>query len=359
MIYHVVSCSTGKDSDATLKLALNRCPPGGDLLAQQNRPSYRMVQDQPRRPSIQHVRRLRRAGSLRLFLWVVRMNYYEHHIGDYAEATAHLTFIEDAAYSRLIRKYYASERPLPAELKAVQRLVAARTKEEKEAVETILDEFFELRDDGWHNERCDEEIARFQDKQAKAKRSAESRWNKTKPHSEGNANASADGMRTHSEGNAHQSPVASRQSPDVNPPTVVAGSSDSTEGGRELPQAGTRKGLVCGLLRKAGMADAAPHHLTDETWAVILSKRTDEEIVEFAKAKMAARPGQRTGLKYIAPGLLEDPAPIAINGQGQPRLTQHQRNQAAIAESLFGPQARGPIPAPTEKLIEGEVIHDR
>lgn len=28
MIYHVVSCSTGKDSDATLKLALNRCPPG-------------------------------------------------------------------------------------------------------------------------------------------------------------------------------------------------------------------------------------------------------------------------------------------------------------------------------------------
>lgn len=28
MIYHVISCSTGKDSDATLKLALNRCPPG-------------------------------------------------------------------------------------------------------------------------------------------------------------------------------------------------------------------------------------------------------------------------------------------------------------------------------------------
>ncbi len=37
------------------------------------------------------------------------MNYYEHHIGDYAEATAHLTFIEDATYSRLIRKYYATE----------------------------------------------------------------------------------------------------------------------------------------------------------------------------------------------------------------------------------------------------------
>ena len=34
------------------------------------------------------------------------MNYYEHHIGDYAEATAHLTFVEDAAYSRLIRSSF-------------------------------------------------------------------------------------------------------------------------------------------------------------------------------------------------------------------------------------------------------------
>lgn len=107
------------------------------------------------------------------------------------------------------------------------------------------------------------------------------------------------------------------------------------------------------------MADAAPHYLTDEAWEVILAKRTDEEIVELAKAKMAARPNQRTGLKYIAPALMEDPAPIAINGQGQPRMTQHQRNQQAIAESLFGPQARGPIQAPAEKLIDGEVVDVR
>lgn len=242
----------------------------------------------------------------------------------------------------------------------MQRLIAARTKEEKEAVETILDEFFDLRSDGWHNTRCDEEIARFQDKQAKAKRSADARWSKSRTHSEGNANASTDAMRTHSEGNAHQSPVASHQSPDVNHPTEVASSRDSEEGASQLPQAGTRKGLVCGLLRKAGMADAAPHYLSDEVWETILAKRTDEEIVELAKAKMAARPGQRTGLKYIAPALMEDPAPIAINGQPAQRMTQHQRNQAAIAESLFGPQARGQIQQPrSEKLIEGEVIHDR
>lgn len=102
------------------------------------------------------------------------MNYYEHHIGDYAEATAHLSFVEDAAYSRLIRKYYATEKPLPADQKAVQRLVGARTKEEREAVVTVLEEFFTLSDDGWHNSRCDEEVDKFQSKQPNAEAKKES-----------------------------------------------------------------------------------------------------------------------------------------------------------------------------------------
>lgn len=89
------------------------------------------------------------------------MNYYEHHIGDYAEATAHLTFVEDAAYSRMMRKYYATERPLPTDVKAVQRLIGARTKEERDAVDTVLQEFFTLEADGWHQPRCDEVIARY------------------------------------------------------------------------------------------------------------------------------------------------------------------------------------------------------
>lgn len=91
------------------------------------------------------------------------MNYYEHHIGDYAEATAHLTFVEDAAYSRMIRKYYATEKPLPADVQAVQRLLCARTKAEKAAIVTVLEEFFVLEEDGWHNPRCDAEIARYRE----------------------------------------------------------------------------------------------------------------------------------------------------------------------------------------------------
>ena len=89
------------------------------------------------------------------------MNYYDHHIGDYAEATSHLSFVEDAAYGRLIRKYYSTEKPLPKEISKVQRLVGAKTKEEKIAVSTVLEEFFILEEDGWHNKRCDEEIKKY------------------------------------------------------------------------------------------------------------------------------------------------------------------------------------------------------
>lgn len=146
------------------------------------------------------------------------MNYYEHHLGDYAQATSHLSFVEDAAYSRLIRRYYASEKPIPADIAAAQRLVGARSKEERAAVETVLKEFFVLRDDGWHQPRCDAEIARYQDKQDKAKRSANARWDKRSEHTGGNASAMRthteripNAMRTHTEGNALQTPDTRHQ----------------------------------------------------------------------------------------------------------------------------------------------------
>lgn len=89
------------------------------------------------------------------------MNYYEHHIGDYATATKHLTWDEDMAYTRLIRLYYEKEQPIPADLKKACRLVCATSKLQREAVETVLEEFFELREDGWHQQVCDENLSRY------------------------------------------------------------------------------------------------------------------------------------------------------------------------------------------------------
>lgn len=138
------------------------------------------------------------------------MNYYEHHLGDYLRDTVHLSMLEDGAYRRLLDAYYVREAPLPADVKEVCRLVRAQTKPEKLAVETVLREFFTLGAEGWHQNRCDGEIARFKNKQTKAKRSAEARWSASKTDCKSNAKD----MRTHTEGNALQTPVTSHQTPD-------------------------------------------------------------------------------------------------------------------------------------------------
>lgn len=145
------------------------------------------------------------------------MNYYEHHIGDFLKKTAHLSAVEDGVYRRLLDRYYTTEAPLPADVRECCKLARASTSAERNAVKAVLAEFFTLRDDGYHQGRADEEIARFKDKQRKAKASAEARWSKTERNANADANASADDMRTHSERNAdgmHRAPVPSPQSPD-------------------------------------------------------------------------------------------------------------------------------------------------
>lgn len=76
-----------------------------------------------------------------------------------------MSLLEHGVYCLLLDVYYTSERALPADLKAVQRLVGAKSRDERDAVETVLKEFFEQHGDGWHQARCDEEIHH---KQAKA-----------------------------------------------------------------------------------------------------------------------------------------------------------------------------------------------
>lgn len=136
------------------------------------------------------------------------MNYYPFHIGDYASATRHLTWDEDMAYRRLIDAYYTREAPIPTEKRQAYRLVMATTIEQRQAVDTILEEFFTETPDGWINSRCDEEIAAFKIKSQKASQSAQSRWrnaNAVQTDSERNANASTntcERMETVCEGNA-------------------------------------------------------------------------------------------------------------------------------------------------------------
>jgi uncharacterized protein YdaU (DUF1376 family) len=89
------------------------------------------------------------------------VRHFAHHIGDYAAATAHLSFMEDAAYRRMLDLYYQTERPLPTDENELMRRLRAVSRSEKNAVRRILTEFFTLSSDGWHQSRADDEIAKY------------------------------------------------------------------------------------------------------------------------------------------------------------------------------------------------------
>jgi uncharacterized protein YdaU (DUF1376 family) len=107
------------------------------------------------------------------------MNYYQFHIGDYASQTRHLSPIEDIAYRRILDVYYLHERPLNAGLTSVARQINMREYEEQ--IKIVLTEFFTLTDDGWVNQRADQEIQQYRAKIEQASRagkaSAERRFN--------------------------------------------------------------------------------------------------------------------------------------------------------------------------------------
>lgn len=101
---------------------------------------------------------------------------YSFHIRDYLTKTRHLSNTEDLAYRRLLDSYYTEEQPLPSDAAQCARLVAMR--EHVADVEAVLKEFFTLTPEGWRNERCDEEIAKYRAKADSARKANESRWQK-------------------------------------------------------------------------------------------------------------------------------------------------------------------------------------
>jgi len=165
------------------------------------------------------------------------MNYYQHHIGDYSTATKHLSLIEDAIYMRLLWAYYRDEKPLPNDLNKVAWMVGVRTKKEKTALALLLETFFVLQADGWHNLRADKEIEHYRKTQAKAKAGANARWGSKEAAPEqdtGNPQGDASDLQgkcpddaTHMPescaGNANQQPTTNNQQPinTLSPPLKI------------------------------------------------------------------------------------------------------------------------------------------
>jgi uncharacterized protein YdaU (DUF1376 family) len=119
------------------------------------------------------------------------VNYFPFHLGDYAAHTGHLEPMEDLAYRRLLDVYYLREGPLPADIQATAKLVRMRSMSSD--VESVLNEFFVLTDAGWTHARCEQEIERMQDKQAKARASAQASVNARKAKSLNGRSTDVDG----------------------------------------------------------------------------------------------------------------------------------------------------------------------
>lgn len=105
-----------------------------------------------------------------------------------------------------------------------------------------------------------------------------------------------------------------------------------------------RDGNLCRQLRAIGI-DASPNVLHHSDWVTILAKRTDEQIIEFARSVLARDPSKRITLKYLAPGLLEDPKPKprASPARRQPPMSVVERVRAANPLPGDNPAGNGHI----------------
>jgi len=101
------------------------------------------------------------------------MYFYQFHIGDYLTSTGHLSNEEDLAYRRLIDLYYMTEKPIPLDLVPVARKIKSTV----EIIERLIsDKLLIKQHDGYHNRRCDEEIAKYKSMVKGGKEGADKRW---------------------------------------------------------------------------------------------------------------------------------------------------------------------------------------
>lgn len=138
------------------------------------------------------------------------MNFYQHHIGDFNNSTRHLTRIERSIYRDLLDIYYDTESPLTSDFDRLARRCIVDDSE-RAAMRDVLNEFFTLKDNGYHNTRADKEIAAYKRMAEGGKRGAEKRWGKAN-----DSHPIATPLPPHDKANANHEPLTNNQEPIVN-----------------------------------------------------------------------------------------------------------------------------------------------
>jgi len=89
------------------------------------------------------------------------MHYYQFNIADYKKDTSHLTTLEHGIYRQLLDLYYLEEKPIPKETQWVIRRLRLGSDSDILALNNVLNDFFRLENDGYHQARCDEDIMNY------------------------------------------------------------------------------------------------------------------------------------------------------------------------------------------------------
>lgn len=259
------------------------------------------------------------------------MNYYERHLGDYARDAGHLTMIEHGAYTVLLDRYYTTEAGIPAD--QAHRVARARTKEEKQAVDAVLNEFFTLQDGIWIKGRVEEEIAKAQVKINAAKENGKKggRPKQIKSGSESETNNKPTGFPLGSESEtqqkAHQAPSTRHQTPDRNNSAQHNPESGEAATPREraAPPACVE---LAEELRKGGVA-VTEIHVNVIAWAGRgLTIPQAREALAIARQRKPTGPIPPNYLLGIIDDILNPPAPSASGTREPPWWLSEQATLA-------------------------------
>ena len=121
---------------------------------------------------------------------------------DWDADTSHLTMVEKGAYLELLKHYYRTGLPLTANAEHLLRICSAHTEQEKDAITSVLVQFFTLDATNGHdcpslyrNKRADLELAKRSEITVKRSAAGQKAWtdkdaNAKQMHSKSNANAS-------------------------------------------------------------------------------------------------------------------------------------------------------------------------
>lgn len=141
------------------------------------------------------------------------MNFYKRHIGDYIKDAAHLTLLEHGVYARLMDVYYTREAGIPDGQAA--RLIGARSKDEQQAVQNVLVEFFHLTDGIWLQNRCEREIEEANAQADKNRANGKKGGRPKRTETEQKPSGFSVGSDSETQKNLSQTPDSRHQTPEV------------------------------------------------------------------------------------------------------------------------------------------------